>query len=344
MVSYITDTFVKLAAEDSPTGFTDRAARFVYDELKSMGYTPTFTNKGGVLCRISNADRADADRADGLLLTAHIDTLGGMVACVKENGRLMLTGLGGLSPQNTEAENCLVYTRDGRRIEGTFQLVNASVHVNKDYSTAERSFNTMEVVLDADVSTAEDVKRLGIENGCVVCFDPRTRVTESGYIKSRFLDDKLSAAILLGFAKQAKEKVPPRTVWLHFTVFEEVGHGGCASVPDDVSELLCVDMGCVGEGLSCTERDVSICVKDSHGPYHYGMTDTLIRLAKEQGIRYAADVYPFYGSDADAALCAGHDLRHALIGAGVYASHGYERSHQEGIGNTFRLICAYAYR
>ena len=202
MVSYITDTFVKLAAEDSPTGFTDRAARFVYDELKSMGYTPTFTNKGGVLCRISNADRADADRADGLLLTAHIDTLGGMVACVKENGRLMLTGLGGLSPQNTEAENCLVYTRDGRRIEGTFQLVNASVHVNKDYSTAERSFNTMEVVLDADVSTAEDVKKLGIENGCVVCFDPRTRVTESGYIKSRFLDDKLSAAILLSRQKK----------------------------------------------------------------------------------------------------------------------------------------------
>lgn len=341
MVSYITDTLVKLTAADSPTGFSDRAATLVYDELAGMGYTPSYTKKGGVLCKVS-----DGDTEDGLFLTAHIDTLGGMVACIKENGRLKLTGLGGLSPQNAEAENCLVYTRNGKTVEGTFQLINASVHVNKDYRTAERSFDTMEVVLDEDVSSAEDAAALGIETGCIVCFEPRTRITKSGYIKSRFLDDKLSAAILLAFAKQVKEsgKLPPREVWLHFTVFEEVGHGGCASVPENVSEMLCVDMGCVGEGLSCTEHEVSICVKDSAGPYHYGMTNTLIKLAKEQNIRYAADVYPFYGSDADAALSAGHDLRHALIGAGVYASHGYERSHKDGAENTFRLICAYAYR
>lgn len=341
MISYITDTLQKLTAADSPTGFTDTAAKLVFDELSDLGYVPQYTNKGGVLCKI-----ASGDTDDGLFLTAHIDTLGGMVARVKENGRLVLTGLGGLSPQNTEAENCRVYTRDGRIYEGTFQLNNASVHVNKDYRTAERSFDTMEVVLDENVSNADDVKALGIETGCVVCFDPRTRITESGYIKSRFLDDKLSAAILLGFAKHVKENAdkPRRTVWLHFTVFEEVGHGGCASVPADVSEMLCVDMGCVGEGLSCTEREVSICVKDSHGPYHYGMTSELVRLAKENCIAYAADVYPFYGSDADAALCAGYDLRHALIGAGVYASHGYERSHVDGAENTFRLIAAYAYR
>lgn len=341
MVTYIADTLIKLTAADSPTGFTDRAAKLVFDELVGMGYAPTLTNKGGVLCKVS-----DGDTADGLLLSAHLDTLGGMVSCVKENGRLKLTGLGGLSPQNAEAENCLVYTRDGKTVEGTFQLINASIHVNKDYRTAERSFDTMEVVLDEDVSSANEVKALGIETGCIVCFEPRTRITKSGYIKSRFLDDKLSAAILLGFAKQVKESssLPPRAVWLHFTVFEEVGHGGCASVPEGVSEMLCIDMGCVGEGLSCTEHEVSICAKDSSGPYHYGMTNTLIALAKEQGIRYAVDVYPYYGSDADAALGAGHDLRHALIGAGVYASHGYERSHKDGAENTFRLICAYAYR
>lgn len=341
MIDYIVDTLKKLTAADSPTGFTDSAAKIVYEELTALGYQPAYTKKGGVLCEIGGGDTDD-----GLFLTAHIDTLGGMVAEVKGNGRLRLTGLGGLSPQNTEAENVLVYTRDGRTYEGTFQLINASIHVNKEYRTAERSFDTMEVVLDEDVSSAADVMSLGIETGCIVCFDPRTRVTASGYIKSRFLDDKLSAAILLGFAKEVKTngKPLPRAVWLHFTVFEEVGHGGCASVPAAVSEMLCVDMGCVGDGLSCTERDVSICVKDSHGPYHYGMTSELIRLAKEQKIRYAADVYPFYGSDADAALGAGHDLRHALIGAGVYASHGYERSHKDGAENTFRLICAYAYR
>lgn len=339
MIDYIVDTLKKLTVADSPTGFTDAAAKLVFEELTALGYNPSYTKKGGVLCELSGGNTDD-----GLFLTAHIDTLGGMVAEVKGNGRLRLTGLGGLSPQNTEAENVTVYTRDGRTYEGTFQLINASVHVNKDYRTAERSFDTMEVVLDEAVASKEETEALGIETGCIVCFDPRTRVTAGGYIKSRFLDDKLSAAILLGFAKAAKEKPLPRAVWLHFTVFEEVGHGGCASVPAEVSEMLCVDMGCVGEGLSCTERDVSICVKDSHGPYHYGMTSELVRLAKEQNIGYAADVYPFYGSDADAALGAGHDLRHALIGAGVYASHGYERSHKDGAENTFRLICAYAYR
>ena len=341
MITYITDTLVKLTAADSPTGFTDRAARLVFDELSSMGYKPVFTNKGGVLCKVS-----DGDTEHGLILTAHIDTLGGMVSCVKENGRLKFTDLGGFSPQSTETENCLIYTRDGKTFEGTIQLVNASFHVNKDYHKTERGFDNVEIVLDEDVASADDVKALGIETGCIVCFEPRTRITKSGYIKSRFLDDKLSVAILLAFAKQVKESssLPPRAVWLHFTVFEEVGHGGCASVPEGVSEMLCIDMGCVGEGLSCTEREVSICVKDSTGPYHYGMTNTLIALAKEQNIRYAVDVYPFYGSDADAALRAGHDLRHALIDAVVYASHGYERSHKDGAENTFRLICAYAYR
>ncbi|MFR1809526.1 MAG: peptidase M42, partial [Pygmaiobacter massiliensis] len=179
--------------------------------------------------------------------------------------------------------------------------------------------------------------------GDYVCFDPRLTVTETGYIKSRFLDDKLSVAILLGLAKSISEKetVPAREVWLHVTVFEEVGHGGCASVPAGVQEILAVDMGCVGDDLGCTETQVSICAKDSRGPYNYDMTTKLIALAKEAKLDYAVDVYPYYGSDADAALEAGHDLRHALIGAGVYASHGYERSHKEGVKNTYQLVKAF---
>ena len=164
-----------------------------------------------------------------------------------------------------------------------------------------------------------------------------------GYIKSRFLDDKLSVAILLGYAKYLKEEnvTPSRPVYQHITVYEEVGHGGSASVPEGVTDILSVDMGCVGDGLECKEHQVSICVKDSGGPYSYDFTGELIAAAKANGIDYAADVYPHYGSDVEATLRGGADARHALIGAGVYASHGYERSHVDGVKNTLELLAAY---
>ena len=179
--------------------------------------------------------------------------------------------------------------------------------------------------------------------GDFVCFDPRTVVTESGYIKSRFLDDKLSVGILLGYAKYLKdEKITLKHAQYHYvTVFEEVGHGGAASIPEGVREIISVDMGCVGDGLSCTEHQVSICAKDSCGPYHYDVVKGLIQAAKENEIDFAVDVYPHYGSDVDVALEAGYDVRHGLIGSGVYASHGYERSHKDGVGNTLCLLVAY---
>lgn len=174
----------------------------------------------------------------------------------------------------------------------------------------------------------------------IVCFDPRTTITESGYIKSRFLDDKLSVGILLGFAKFVKEEkiTLSRTVYHHITVYEEVGHGGAASIPADVTEVLSVDMGCVGNGGACTEHQVSICAKDCHGPYNYEVVSNLITAAKRQKLDFAVDVYPHYGSDADVALTAGYDVKHGLIGPGVYASHGYERSHKDGVLNTFLLL------
>ena len=274
---------------------------------------------------------------------AHVDTLGAVVAEIKSNGRLRLSPVGGFNANNAEAHNCRVYTYDGQIYEGTIQLADASLHVNKEYSTTQRTFQSVEVVLDEPVTSKDDVKALGITNGCFVCADPNLVVTNSGYIKSLFLDDKLSAAILLGYAKYIRENniTPLRKVYQHMTVFEEVGHGACASIPEDVTELLSVDMGCVGDGLECTERQVSICAKDGHGPYNYQVTTGLVNAAKKDSIDYAVDIYPFYGSDADAALSAGKDARHGLIGAGVYASHGYERSHKDGVVNTFRLLCSY---
>ena len=288
-------------------------------------------------------DLGGEDANDGLFLEAHADTLGAMVSQIKGNGRLKVTNLGGMRAENAETENVKVYARNGKVIEGTLQLCNASVHVNGSYGDTKRSFDSTEVVLDEDVKSEKDVRALGIEVGDPVCFDPRTCVTESGYIKSRFLDDKLSVGILLGFAKYMKDQgvVPVRRVYAHVTVYEEVGHGGSGSMPAGVTEAISVDMGCVGDGLGCTERTVSICAKDSGGPYSYQVVGKLIDAAKKENAEYAVDVYPFYGSDVEATLRAGYDIRHGLIGAGVYASHGYERSHVDGVLNTIKVLKGY---
>ena len=332
---YATEKAKELLSIDSPTGFTDRAADWVQNAFTDLGFEARRTVKGGVL-----VDFGGEKGQDGLILMAHTDTLGGMVAEVKANGRLRIVPLGGLSPQNIETENVRVYTRDGRVIEGTCQLINASTHVNGKFGSEPRSFDTLEIVLDEPVTTAEEARGFGIETGDPVCFEPRTRVTASGYIKSRFLDDKLSVGILLGLGKYLKDTGAElsRPVYAHITVYEEVGHGASASIPEGVTEALSVDMGCVGEGLRCTERQVSICAKDSGGPYAYDMVGRLIAAAKKEGADYAVDLYPHYGSDVEASLKGGFDIRHGLIGPGVYASHGYERSHLDGVYNTLKLL------
>lgn len=328
----------ELTSIDSPSGFTGRVTEFLMKEYRNLGYNPIRTKKGCVLVELGGIGEKGA-----VLTASHVDTLGAVIAEIKGDGRLKLSPIGAVSASTLETENCRIYTRFGEVYEGTCQLENASSHVNGEFSQMIRNYKNVEVVLDEDVCSKEDVKKLGIDNGDYVCFDPVTKVTETGYIKSRFLDDKLSAAILMGYAKYLKDtgKVPDRKVYQYFTVFEEIGHGASASVPEDVSDVISVDMGCVGEGIACTEKDVSICAKDSGGPYHYDLTTELVKTARDYGISYAVDVYPFYTSDVEATLKSGYDVRHALIGPGVYASHGYERSHVDGMMNTFRLLNAY---
>ncbi len=337
-VDYIVEETCKLLAIDSPTGYTKNAAEFVMQEYEKLGYKPQMTVKGGVLVEIGGKNKDN-----GIVLAAHADTLGGMVSEIKGNGNLKITPIGGMNANNAEAENCRIITRFDGVYEGTFQLNNASVHVNGDYSDEKRKFSGMEVLLDEVVHSKADTEKLGIMVGDIVCFDPRTTVTEKGYIKSRFLDDKLSVGILLGYAKYLKEeKIELENCQYHYiTVYEEVGHGGAASIPDGVKEVISVDMGCVGDGLTCDEHMVSICAKDSRGPYNYDVVTGLIKAAKEEKLDFAVDVYPYYGSDVDVTLSAGYDIRHGLIGAGVYASHGYERSHKDGVKNTLKLLAAY---
>ncbi len=335
---FIVEKTVELLNIDSPTGYTTNAAKWVKENFEALGYKAKFTNKGGVLVNLGGKNKED-----GLMLAAHTDTLGGMVATVKDNGRLQLTNLGGMEANNAETENCHIVTRSGKIYEGTCQLCNASVHVNGEYRDTKRTWDTVEIVIDEKTKSKDETLKLGINVGDIVCFEPNTRVTSSGYIKSRFLDDKLSVGILLGYAKYLKDEgiTPERAIYVHVTVYEEVGHGGAASVPAGVTEAISVDMGCVGDGLSCTEHEVSICAKDSGGPYSYDLVNALVKAAEKMEAEYAIDIYPHYGSDVEATLSAGADIKHGLIGAGVYASHGYERSHKDGVENTLRLLLGY---
>ena len=337
-MDYILTQLKALMAIDSPSGYTKEVTDYLMAQYKEMGYTPKKTVKGGVLVELGGEEKENA-----LFMEAHVDTLGAMVAEIKADGRLRLTPIGGLNANNAEAENCRICTRFNGTYEGTMQLTNASIHVNGKYNDTSRSFDVMEVLIDEKVSSKKEVEDLGIMAGDVICFEPRTTITKSGYLKSRFLDDKLSAAILMGYAKYLKDEnvCPKRALYQHFTVYEEVGHGGSASIPEGVTEVLSVDMGCVGQGLSCKEHQVSICAKDSGGPYNYDVVTDLITAAKRENLDYAVDIYPHYGSDAEAALRSGYDVRHGLIGPGVYASHGYERSHVDGVKNTFLLLKSY---
>lgn len=335
---YILEKTVELLAIDSPTGYTHEAAEWVMNKFHDLGFEVSKAIKGGIII-----DFGGKDCQDGILLEAHADTLGAMVAEVKSDGRLRMLPLGGMNANNAEAENCRIVTKFDGIFEGTVQLIDASVHVNGEYDETTRKWSKMEVVLDEVVKTKDDVLKLGIQVGDVVCFEPRTRITSKGYIKSRFLDDKLSVGILLGYGKYLKDEkiTPDRRVYGHVTVYEEVGHGGCGSVPQGVTEAISIDMGCIGQGLTCDERTVSICAKDSGGPYSYDVVKGLIEAAKKVGANYAVDLYPHYGSDVEATLRAGYDIKHGLIGPGVYASHGYERSHKDGVENTFKLLKGY---
>lgn len=326
----------ELLAIPSPTGYTREVADYLMDTLAGMGFSPVRSRKGGVYCELGGEGR-------GLLVSAHVDTLGLMVRSIKSNGRIRYTHVGGGHDATIETENCVVHTRDGRSYTGAIQSAKASQHVYRVMGEEPRSDETLEIVLDEEVHSAKDVEALGIETGCFVSLDPRTVITPSGYIKSRYLDDKASAGMLLALAREVADHrlTLSRRVAVQFTVFEEVGHGAALTIPEGIEDMLAVDMGCVGDDLKCDETMVSICVKDSSGPYHYEMTGELIALAKEKGLAYAADVYPFYSSDASAAIRAGNDVRHALIGTGVFASHGYERTHVKGVNNTCDLICAY---
>lgn len=335
-LDYTLEMVKHLMAIDSPSGFTHNIIDEIEKIATELGYGFSRNQKGNGIIHIPGK------QPSGRALSAHVDTLGFVVRSITGSGTLKFSPVGGLLLPTADGEYCRIHTRDGRVYTGTVLSTSPAGHVFPDARTLPRDDKNMEIRLDEVVKCKDDVLKLGIQAGDFICLDTKTEITPSGFIKSRFLDDKLSVAIFMGILEQIKREqieLPYATQFL-ISTYEEVGHG-MANIPADVTEILAVDMGCIGLDLSCTEYDVSICAKDSGGPYDYGMTSKLIDLAKANQLSYAVDIYPMYGSDAGAALRAGNDVKGALIGAGVAASHGMERAHIQGVENTMKLVLAY---
>lgn len=334
------DTLVDLVQIPSPTGYTDSIIQYLEGRLRGVEgqIRLRHSHKGGLLLTLPG-EQGTPQR----LLTAHVDTLGGMVKEIKSNGRLRLTQIGGFTWNSIEGVYCTVHTREGGGITGTVLPTHTSVHVYKDAGSQERNEANMEVRLDVPVTDAKGVRSHGIEIGDFISFDPRVERLQNGYIKGRHMDDKASAAILLELILEqvAVGTSLPCDTHVYFSTYEEVGFGANSNIPAGVKEFLAVDMGAIGTGQNTDEHCVSICVKDASGPYHYGFRNRLAALAEKEDLYYKLDIYPRYRSDASAAVRAGYDLVHGLVGPGVDASHAFERTHRDALENTYRLLRSY---
>jgi len=340
-VDQIITFLVGLLETPSPLGYTVEAVTYTQQAFAALNIpniTMEVTPKGALLLHWPG--RAD-DAPRGV--TAHLDTLGLMVKEIKNDGRLKLTNLGGVTWPAIEMEGVTVRTHDDRRYRGTVLFSNPSTHVNRETHTGKRDAKSMEVRLDIITHSADETRAAGIDVGDFVILDPRVEVTESGFIRSRFLDDKAGVAVIYG-AMQAMHNAglqPAQDTWFLIANYEEVGHGGSAGFPDSLAEVLAVDMGAVGEGQASDEFSVSICVKDASGPYHFEMNNKLRRLAAEHDIPAKVDIYPYYSSDGSAYWRAGGTGRVGLVGPGVDASHAYERTHRDSLHHSAHLIARY---
>lgn len=334
---YVMDLAKEILEIDSPSGYCKNAVDFVGQEVEKLGYKFEKTKKGNGVIIVNGKS---SNKTIGL--SAHVDTLGLMVRSISSDGTLRTVPIGGVMYATYDSEYCKIQTRDGKTYTGTILSNKPAVHVYKGARDEPRNDETMHIRLDEVVENKEDVEKLGISAGDYVFIDPKVIVTKNGFIKSRFLDDKISVALILGLLKNWSDNkiVPKYDVVIFISTYEEVGHG-LSYLTCEVDELVAIDMGCIGEDLNCTEQTVSICAKDSSSPYDYDLTTKLINLAKTNELDYVVDIYPMYGSDVSASLSAGNDFKGALIGTGVHSSHGLERTHYNGILNTMKLLYLY---
>lgn len=338
-VNYVLDMAVELINIPSPVGYTYDAITRIGEELCDLGVRDyKITKKGAILAYIEGYDNSYKK-----MISAHVDTLGAMVKKIKDNGRLELVNLGGVNWGGVEGENVIIHTLNGDDLEGTIVPDKSSVHIYGDEAREmPRNAKTMEVRIDEDIKTREDAESFGIRVGDFVSFDPRTIITESGYIKSRFIDDKVGIAEILGYIKYIKDNdlKPKNGLYIYISNYEEIGHG-VSVIPEDIDEFIALDIGLVGEDALGDERKVSIAAKDNKTPYDVGVRMGLVEAAEINDIKYTVDVYNRYGSDASAAILQAFDFKAGCIGTSVESSHHYERTHIDGVIETVKLLIAY---
>ncbi|MBR5094906.1 MAG: M42 family metallopeptidase [Oscillospiraceae bacterium] len=332
---YCLESFERLLAVDSTTGQYEESQRLLCRMLDELQVPYRTIRKGGVVAELGGEGRA-------LCLTAHLDDIGLMVRHVNADGTLNVCPVGGLYPFYCVMENVRVHTRDGKVYTGCVCRTPNSVHVTEEElrDTAPDFRRNVCVVLDEDVHSAADVRALGIDTGDIIALDPRF-VFSNGYLKSRFIDDKACAAVLLAAIRALRGREPGRKVYVYFAFYEEIGHGTVV-LPEDVEDMIAVDIAPTGPEQRSDERKVSIFAKDSRYPYHWGLTNELRAAAIRAGVDYVMDIFtPHYGTDCDPCVAAGYDIRHAAIGPGTANSHGYERTHIDGLRATYELLLAY---
>lgn len=334
---YCIDTFAKFLSADSTTGQYEEVQALLCSMLDELGYPYHVTHKGGVIADLGGEGNA-------LVVTAHLDDIGLMVRHVNADGTLNVCPVGGLYPFYCMGENVRIHTRDGKVFTGTVCRTPNSIHVTEEELRVEAPDfrKNVCVVIDEDVKSAADTRALGIDTGDVIALEPRLTVS-NGYIKAHFVDDKAIAAVLMNVLKELKEsgRTLSRKVYFYFAVYEELGHG-TTWLPEGVTDMLAVDIAPTGPQQNSDEHKVSIFAKDSRFPYHWGMTNELRAVAIENRIDYVMDIFtPHYGTDCNPSIQAGYDIRHAAIGPGTANSHGYERTHIDGLRATFELLMAY---
>ena len=346
--AWLLATLEELLAVPSPTGATDAVARLVAERCAELGIATRRDRRGTLIGRLPAAG-SDGEAPARRAVAAHLDTIGMMVAEVRADGRLRVVPVGTHSPRFSEGARVIVL-RDGDvdaaagPLTGTVLPLRASGHAFGDaVDELAHRWDLVEVRLDADVQDEAGVAAIGVRVGDLVAHVARAERTASGHVVSRHLDDKGGVAALLAACRALRDRgvTPTVDVDLLFTVTEEVGHGASHCVAPSVEELVAVECAVVAPGQASTETGVTIVMQDLNGPTDRPLNALLEGLAVSEGLEVHRDVFTHFRTDAAAALVAGADVRTAIVGFGVDATHGHERTHTDGLMATARLLAAY---
>ena len=337
--AFLRESLLDMLAIPSPTGFTDELVRYVCRRLADIDVEYALSRRGTITATLPGRS-GEMARA----IANHIDTIGAAVSSIHENGRLGLKPIGTWSSRFAEGGRVTIFTGE-RAYRGQVLPLLASGHAfNEQIDQLPVGWEQVEVRINQPVENAADTRALGIRPGNFVAFDSDPEWDDSGYVSARHLDNKAGAAAALTALKALKENGirPAVDLQVMFTITEEVGTGAGTSLEDRVEEFVGIDIGPVAPGQNARETGVTLCAQDTSGPFDRHLTQALRNLCRQHGIGCQTDVFRYYYSDANSAIVAGHDVRHALVTFGTDATHGYERTHENSLASIAEMLVVYA--